>query len=398
MSTPEPEVTYALLESLPKTDLHCHLDGSLRLSTILELAEQFGVTLPARNEDQLREVLHVGMNCGSLEQYLQAFDVTLAVMQTEEAIYRVAYELGEDAARENVRYMEVRYSPILHTRRGLPLPNIVEAALAGMSDAEKDHGIQGRIILCGIRNMSPTTSFQMAELAIAFKHAGVVGFDLAGAELDYPAKHHVDAFRLILNNNVNCTLHAGEAYGPESVHQAIHYCGAHRIGHGVRLAEDGDLLNYVNDHRIALEVCPSSNVQTGAVPDLERHPIRFYYDYGLRVTINTDNRLMTDTSVTKELWLLHEKMGFSLDELKQIILMGFKAAFLPLRERRHLVMSALEELERLTSSPVAPEMVDREDTGGGRGSQLPGRSFHKLRRWEPPSRGPRLPAPSGSVL
>jgi adenosine deaminase len=362
MCAHEATVTYELLESLPKTDLHCHLDGSLRLSTILELAERSGVKLEYTNEDQLRAAIGMGKNHASLEEYLKGFDITLAVMQTEEAIYRGAYELGEDAAKENVRYMEVRYAPILHTRSGLPLPNIVEAALEGLADAKRDYGIEGRIILCGIRNMSPATSFQMAELAIAFKHAGVVGFDLAGAELDYPAKDHVEAFRLILNNNVNCTLHAGEAYGPESIHQAIHYCGAHRIGHGVRLAEDGDLLNYVNDHRIALEVCPSSNVQTGAVPSLDRHPLRFYFDYGIRVTINTDNRLMTDTSVTKELWLAHQKLGFTLEELKQIIIMGFKAAFLPLRERRNILSSALSEIEQLTSSPVQPEVIDREES------------------------------------
>jgi adenosine deaminase len=381
MNAAEPKVSFELLKSLPKTDLHCHLDGSLRLSTILELADQAEVKLPYATEEQLSHGLHMGQNCASLEDYLRAFEITLAVMQTEEAIYRTAYELGEDAARENVRYMEVRYSPILHTRKGLPLPNIVEAVLQGLQDAERDHGIQSGIILCGIRNMSPQTSFQMAELAIAFKHAGVVGFDLAGAEVDHPAKDHVDAFRLILNNNVNCTLHAGEAYGPESIHQAIHYCGAHRIGHGVRLAEDGDLLNYVNDHRIALEVCPSSNVQTGAVASLERHPIRFYYDYGIRVTINTDNRLMTDTSVTKELFLAHQKLDFTLDELKQIILMGFKAAFLPLRERRTLVMSALEDIERITSSPVQPEMVDRAE-GGEMVSRPPMKHSEKPQRYE----------------
>jgi adenosine deaminase len=385
MDNGQPQVTYELLQALPKTDLHCHLDGSLRLSTILELAEEAEVKLPYSTEEQLRLGLHMGQNCASLEEYLRAFEITLAVMQTEEAIYRTAYELGEDAAKENVRYMEVRYAPILHTRRGVPLPNIVEAVLQGLEDAHRDHGIQSGIILCGIRNMSPATSFQMAELAIAFKHAGVVGFDLAGAEVDYPAKDHVDAFRLILNNNVNCTLHAGEAYGPESIHQAIHYCGAHRIGHGCRLAEDGDLLNYVNDHRIALEVCPSSNVQTGAVSALERHPVRFYYDYGIRVTLNTDNRLMTDTSATKELWLANQKMGFTLDELKQIILMGFKAAFLPLRERRQLVMSALAEIERLTSSPVQPEMVDRAE-GGEMMSMPPSRVSQSPRRYEPARR------------
>jgi adenosine deaminase len=361
-------VTFELLRKLPKTDLHCHLDGSLRLETILELAEKDGVQLPATDPKGLARALHMGENCGSLETYLEAFDITLSVMQTEEGIYRVARELAEDAASENVRYMEVRYAPMLHQRRGLPLPNIVDAVVQGLRDAASAFGIQSGIILCGIRNMDPAVSFRMAELAIAFKHAGVVGFDLAGAELDHPAKDHAEAFHLILENNVNCTLHAGEAYGPESIHQAIHFCGAHRIGHGVRLAEDGDLLNYINDHRIALEVCPSSNVQTGAVPALEQHPMRFYFDYGLRVTINTDNRLMTDTSVTKELWLCHERMGFTLDELKQIIMMGFKSAFIPLRERRILLKRVVAEMEALTSTPLLPEFADLAEEGEVSGS------------------------------
>jgi adenosine deaminase len=349
----EPEVSYDLLKSLPKADLHCHLDGSLRLATILELAEQAKVKLPASTEEALARAIHMGENCESLERYLEAFDITLSVMQTERALYRTAYELAEDAAKENVRYMEVRYSPILHTRKGLPLPAIVDAVILGLRDAERDHGIRSGVIVCGIRNMSPATSFRMAELAIAFKHKGVVGFDLAGAELDYPAKHHVEAFKLILNNNVNCTLHAGEAYGPESIHQAIHYCGAHRIGHGCRLAEDGDLLNYIADHRIALEVCPSSNVQTGAVPELSAHPIRFFADFGLRITINTDNRLITDTCVTKELWLAHRHLGFSLEELKRVIVNGFKSAFIPLREKQALLVQINEEIEHLTA-PVGP--------------------------------------------
>ncbi|MBI2375844.1 MAG: adenosine deaminase [Deltaproteobacteria bacterium] len=349
MSGIPPPVTYELLRSLPKTDLHCHLDGSLRIETILELAEVSHVRLPAADVEGLSKALHVGENCESLEKYLEAFDITLSVMQTEDALYRTAYELAEDASKENVRYMEVRWSPILHTKGGLPLPAIVEAVTAGLKDAERDHGIRSGVILCGIRNMSPTISFRMAELAVAFKHAGVVAFDLAGAEVNHPAIHHVDAFRLILNNNVNCTLHAGEAYGPESIHQAIHYCGAHRIGHGVRLAEDGDLLNYVNDHRIALEVCPSSNVQTGAVADLATHPVRFYFDYGIRVTLNTDNRLLTDTTVTKELWLAHQHMGFSLDELVDIVVYGFKSAFLPLREKQRLLREVTQVIEGHTA-------------------------------------------------
>ncbi len=357
-------VTEELVRSLPKTDLHCHLDGSLRLSSILDLAEQQGVELPADDEASLKRAMRAGENCSDLEEYLKAFGVTLSVMQTAESLYRSAYELAEDAANENVWYMEVRYAPMLHTRKGLPLPAIVDSVRQGLRDAEKDHGIKSGIIVCGIRNMSPVVSFRMAELAIAFKHAGVIAFDLAGAEVDHPAKRHVEAFHLILNNNVNCTLHAGEAYGPESIHQAIHYCGAHRIGHGCRLAEDGDLLNYVNDHRIALEVCPSSNVQTNAVADLASHPLRFYFDYGIRVTVNTDNRLVTDTSCTKELYLAHQKMGFDLEELKQIIVYGFKSAFIPLREKQEVLVKVNKELERLTSSPAKPELADRAESAG----------------------------------
>jgi len=361
MSEREPEVTYELLHAMPKTDLHCHLDGSLRLSTVLELAEEQKVKLPADDPEGLAKALHIGKICKSLEEYLEAFKITLSVMQTEEGLYRTAYELAEDAARENVRYMEVRYSPMLHTRGGVPLPAIVEAVLTGLEDARKAYGIRTGVIVCGIRNIDPMMSFRMAELAIAFKHAGVVGFDLAGAEEDHPAKKHVDAFFLIRNNNVNCTLHAGEAYGPDSIHQAIHYCGAHRIGHGCRLAEDGDLLNYVNDHRIALEVCPSSNVQTRAVRDLASHPLRFYYDYGIRVTINTDNRLMTDTTVTKELWLIHKHLGFTLSDLKYLVTVGFKSAFMPLRDKQELLKTVNEEIARITSAPIRQEYADRAE-------------------------------------
>ncbi|MEE2903075.1 MAG: adenosine deaminase [Myxococcota bacterium] len=376
------ESTHSILRSLPKADLHCHLDGSLRLDTILDLAQIQGITLPCKNEAELRAALHMGNNCESLEDYLKAFELTLSVLQTEDALYRAAYELAEDAAKENVWYMEVRYAPLLHTREGLPLPAILQAVLEGMLDAQRDFGIQSRVIVCGIRNMDPMASFRMAELAIAFKHQGVVAFDLAGAESDNPAKDHVRAFQLILNNNVNCTLHAGEAYGPESIHQAIHYCGAHRIGHGVRLAEDGDLLNYVNDHRIALEVCPTSNVQTGAVKSLEAHPLRFYYDYGLRVTVNTDNRLITDTTVTQELIRAHDHMGFSLEELIQIIVFGFKASFLPLHEKRQLLLDVNQEIETITSQPILPEEVDRGEVS------IPSLRKRSRNRTQRPSRRP----------
>ena len=322
-------LTLPFLEKLPKTDLHCHLDGSLRLRSILEMAAEQKVKLPAEDEQSLHKLIYPGEECRSLEDYLKAFDVTLAVMQTEESLFRSAYELGEDAARENCRYIEVRYSPMLHTRRGLKLANIVEAVLAGLRQAKRDYGLRYGVILCGIRSISAESSVRMAELCVAYKNRGVVAFDLAGAEYNYPAKDHKEAFQLILNNNVNCTAHAGEAYGPESIAQAIHYCGAHRIGHGTRLRENGDLLNYVNDHRIPLEICLSSNIQTRAAESFAAHPLPFYYAYGLRVTVNTDNRLVTDTTVSKELLLCHQHYGFDLDDLKEIIVSGFKSAFLP---------------------------------------------------------------------
>ncbi len=333
-----------LIEKLPKTDLHVHLDGSLRLSTILDLAEKQRIELPARDEDGLRKAMHLGENCGSLVEYLKAFDVTLRVMQTEDSLRRIAFELAEDAAKENVRYMEVRYAPMLHTRRGLRLTTVVESVLEGLRKAQEEHHIESNVIICGIRNVSPESSLEMAELAVAYKGRGVVGFDLAGAEYDHPAKHHKAAFQLVRDNNINVTIHAGEAYGPESIAQAIHVCGAHRIGHGCRLRENGDLLHYVNDHRIPLECCPSSNVQTGAIRDLASHPLKLYQNLGLRVTVNTDNRLITDTSVSKELWLCHTQLGLSLKDIKQIILSGFKSAFLPFHVKQQYLRKASEEL------------------------------------------------------
>lgn len=343
----------SLFERLPKTDLHVHLDGSLRVETILELAAQDGIKLPADTVDGLRKAMHVGENTGSLVEYLKAFDITLRVMQTEESLYRIAYELAEDAARENVRYMEVRYSPMLHTRKGLRITAVVESVLAGLLQARQDHGIESNIIICGIRNISPESSLEMAQLAVAYKNRGVVAFDLAGAEYDHPAKHHREAFQLIRNNNINCTIHAGEAFGPESIAQAIHVCGAHRIGHGCRLREDGDLLHYVNDHRVALECCPSSNVQTGAVRDLAGHPLKLYYDLGLRVTVNTDNRLVTDTTVSKELWLCHTQMGLELTAIKRILLNGMEAAFLPFHIKQAMLRRMVQELDAFDENTKA---------------------------------------------
>jgi adenosine deaminase len=343
-------------QKLPKTDLHVHLDGSLRLETIIDLAKRHKVELPSFDPAELRGIMNLGQNCGSLVEYLKAFDITLRVMQHEDALFRVAFELAEDAARENVRYMEVRYAPMLHTRLGLRLTNVVEAVLAGLRAAHDTLGIESNVIICGIRNISPTSSLEMAELAVAYKGRGVVGFDLAGAEYDHPAKHHKAAFQLVRDNNINCTIHAGEAYGPESIAQAIHVCGAHRIGHGCRLREDGDLLHYINDHRICLEVCPSSNVQTGAVRDLASHPMKLYEALGLRVTVNTDNRLVTDTTVSHELWHCHAKMGMTLRDIKSIVVAGFKSAFLPFHVKQAYLRRVTEELERFTSDGVVKPM------------------------------------------
>jgi len=347
----------SLFERLPKTDLHVHLDGSLRIPTILELAAEDGIELPAQSEDSLGRAMHCGLNTGSLVEYLKAFDVTLRVMQTEASLQRIAYELAEDAARENVRYMEVRYAPMLHTRRGLRLTTVVEAVVDGLRQAQKDHGVESNVIICGIRNISPESSLEMAQLAVAYKNRGVVAYDLAGAEYDYPAKHHRSAFQLVRANNINVTIHAGEAYGPESIAQAIHVCGAHRIGHGCRLREDGDLLHYVNDHRIALECCPSSNVQTGAVRDFASHPLKLYHDLGLRVTVNTDNRLITDTTVSKELWLCHTQLGLSLGDIKRIIVNGFKSAFLPFHIKQQNVRKVIRELEAFDEKQLEAQMA-----------------------------------------
>lgn len=364
----------SFFERLPKTDLHVHLDGSMRLSTMIELANEQGVELPSFDADELRRKLHLGENTGSLVEYLKAFETTLKVLQTEDALIRAARELAEDAAAENVRYMEVRYAPMLHTRQGLRLTTVVEAVLEGLWQAKETHGIESNVIICGIRNISPESSLEMAQLAVAYKGRGVVAFDLAGAEYDHPAKHHLPAFQLVRQNNINVTIHAGEAYGPESIHQAIHDCGAHRIGHGCRLREDGDLLHYVNDHRIALECCPSSNVQTGAVRDLASHPIKLYHDLGLRVTVNTDNRMITDTTVSKELWLTHTQVGLAVDEIKRIVLNGFKAAFLPFHVKQAWLRRVARDLQRfhddgvIDAAPVDAEHAHVEPAAGTAGA------------------------------
>ena len=340
------ELPRELIQKLPKTDLHVHLDGSVRIPTLIELAKKYQVTLPTTDPEILKKSVQSGKSCQNLSEYLQGFDITLSVMQEPDALFRVAYELAEDAAQENIWYMEVRFSPILHIRKGLKLTTIVDAVLEGLNKAEKEFNIKTGIIICGMRNINPETSLKLAELSVAYKNKGVVGFDLAGQEESYPAKDHKEAFSLIRKNNINTTAHAGEAFGPESIHQAIHDCGAHRIGHGTRLYEDGDLLNYVNDHRIPLEICITSNIQTQAAKSYESHPLRFYYDYGLRVTINTDNRLVSDTSLTQEFYLVAKLLNLNLDDIKSMIMDGFKSAFLPNRAKSIMLNMVNDKLKK----------------------------------------------------
>ncbi|RPJ42477.1 MAG: adenosine deaminase family protein, partial [Candidatus Latescibacterota bacterium] len=243
------EFTPEYVRRMPKTDLHVHLDGSLRIPTLRALAKEQGVRLGSRDAASLRKKVQVGERCRSLGDYLKAFHTTLKVMQSAEALARIAFELAEDAAKENVRYMEVRYSPLLHLESGLAMPDTIDAVLRGLKAAEKKYPIRTGVILCGIRSMTPDRSLELAELAVAYRSDGVVAFDLAGQEKDYPAKKHREAFYRVLNNNLNVTVHAGEAFDVRSIHQAIHWCGAHRIGHGTRLLEDVGLMNYVIDHR-----------------------------------------------------------------------------------------------------------------------------------------------------
>lgn len=347
------KVTRELLHRLPKTDLHVHLDGSIRPETLVELAAEQGVELPTMDPPALAEHMHV-REAKDLVDYLSRFDITLSVMQKADALERIAFELAEDAAAENVRYMEVRFSPVLNIQGGLSLAESVEAPLLGLRRAEEKYDIKTGIIICGIRNMSPHTSMDLAELTVAFKHRGVVAFDLAGAEYNNPAKMHKESFYRVGNANIAATIHAGEAYGPESIHQALHYCNANRIGHGTRLYEDPDLMQYVNDFRVPLEICLTSNVQTRAAASFEEHPLRLYFDQGLVVTLNTDNRLMSATTVTEEYWRAHQYQGFTWEELCRIALYGFESAFLPFQEKQLLVEAMTDEIAALTEEALAP--------------------------------------------
>ena len=342
----------AVLQSLPKVLLHEHLDGVLRPQTVIELAKSNDYDqLPTQNPEELARWFHQGANQGSLPKYLEGFAHTIAVMQTEEALERVAYEQAEDLSHDGVVYFETRFAPLFHTRKGLTHQQVVSAVLKGLERGRKDFGVSSGLIICAMRNMD--VSLEMAELAVDFRQRGVVGFDLAGEEGGYPPKKHVDAFHYIQRQNFNITVHAGEGFGKESIWQAIQYCGAHRIGHGTRLVDDiavtdgkvvklGDLAQYVLDKRIPLEICLLSNVHVGAARSLAEHPFKLFYQEKFRVTLNTDNRLMSNTSMTKEFEAARDTFGLTIDDFEKITINAMKSAFLPYDRRCEFIYSVIK--------------------------------------------------------
>jgi adenosine deaminase len=342
----------ALLKSLPKVLLHEHLDGVLRPQSVIDLARDAKYSgLPTEDAHALAKWFHQGANKGSLAKYLEGFVHTIAVMQTEDALERVAYEQAEDLSKDGVIYFETRFAPVFHTRKGLTHQQVLSSVLKGLDRGRKDFGVLSGVIVCAMRNMD--VSLEMAELAVDFRDRGVVGFDLAGEEGGYPPKKHVDAFHYIQRQNFNITIHAGEGYGKESIWQAIQYCGAHRIGHGTRLIDDiavvdgkavklGDLAQYVMDKRIPLEICLISNVHTGATPSVAEHPFKIFHQEKFRVTLNTDNRLMSDTTMTREFEAAAETFGLTFDDFEKLTINAMKSAFIPYNQRRDIIYNVIK--------------------------------------------------------
>jgi adenosine deaminase len=336
-------LTRELIQRLPKAELHVHLDGSLRPATMIELARAAKQPLPTGDAESLRRFMRVD-DAASLEDYLRRFDVTIPLLQTPEAIERVAYEMVEDAAADNVRDLEVRYCPHLSRRKGMTLDQVIEAELRGFSRGERDFGVVARVINCSLRHYDPGVSVEIARRSVAYRDRGVVAFDLAGGEAGRPAGAHKAAFDVADAGYLGITVHAGEAAGAESVAEAVHLCHADRIGHGTRIREDLHLQNYIRDRRILVEANITSNVQTRAVARPSDHPVRAYFDAGLNVTLCTDGWLMAGVSLSDEYWLAHTALGFSRPEIDQLILNGFAGAFLPWPERLALWSRVRDEL------------------------------------------------------
>lgn len=342
-----------IIRNVPKVLLHDHLDGGLRPQTVIELAEELGYKrLPTKDPQELGQWFHRGANKGNLVEYLQGFEHTCGVMQTREGLKRVAYEMLEDMKKDGVCYVETRFAPVFHTERGLYYDDVVSAVLEGLEEGKRDFGVGYGLILCGMRNMKNT--LEIAELAINYRNQGVVGFDLAGEEGGYPPKKHLEAFQFIQRANFNITIHAGEAFGKESIWQALQWCNAHRIGHATRLSEDivfdsnrnvvrlGELAQYVLDKRVPLEICLLSNVHTGAIDKLENHPFGYLFKEKFRVTINTDDRLMSDTTMTKEFITAIHYFHINFDDIEKITINAMKSAFIPYKERLHYIYNVIK--------------------------------------------------------
>ena len=340
------------LQRLPKVLLHEHLDGGLRPQTVIDLARVVGYGgLPAESATELAQWFHRGANRGSLALFLEGFKHTIAVMQTRAALERVAFEFIEDMHRDGVVYAEVRFAPCFHREHGLTDEAIVQSVIDGLDRGRERYGVEWGIIICAMRDR--TDSLEAAELAIDFRSRGVVGFDLAGEEAGFPPKKHVDAFHAIQQANFYSTLHAGEAFGCASIWQALQICGAHRLGHATRLTDDmtimdgqivklGTLAQYILDRRIPLEMCLSSNVHTGSVASMQEHPFRLYFDRGFRVTLNTDDRLMSDTTMTKEFQIAVDEFGLTLADLEKLTMNGIKSAFIPFDDRLRLIYEVIK--------------------------------------------------------
>jgi adenosine deaminase len=307
------------LSVLSKAELHCHLDGSLRLATLQELTRAAGLTLPGD--------LKLGQEHPSLVEYLLIFESTVAVLQTKETLQRASFELAEDVAADGVRHLELRFCPALHVRHGLSMEQVLDAVLSGLQRGQRQTGLSTGVIVCCLRDLSPRVSEELAELACEFMKKGVVGLDLAGPERGFPASAHRAAFERAGRAGLHRTVHAGEAAGPESIEDAL-ALSPDRLGHATRLGEDPALLARVKALGISLEACLSSNVQTRAVGSLKAHPVKDYLRAGLCVTLCTDNRLVSHTSLSREYELAHEECGLSLDELRQLARNGIRAAFI----------------------------------------------------------------------
>ncbi|WP_112469762.1 adenosine deaminase [Streptomyces triticisoli] len=341
-----PRVDTDTLRRLPKAVLHDHLDGGLRPATVVELADAVGHTLPTTDPDELAAWFYDAANSGDLVRYIATFEHTLAVMQTREGLLRTAEEYVLDLAGDGVVYGEVRYAPELMVRGGLTLNEVVETVQEGLAAGMAKAAAAGTpvkvgTLLCGMRMFD--RSREIAGLAVAHRDAGVVGFDIAGAEDGFPPADHLAAFEHLRHENVPFTIHAGEAHGLPSIHQALQVCGAQRIGHGVRITDDivdgklGRLAGWVRDRRIALEMCPTSNLQTGAAASIAGHPITTLKDLGFRVTLNTDNRLVSGTTMTREMSLLVEHAGWTVEDLRTVTVNAVKSAFIPFDERGALL-------------------------------------------------------------